>query len=175
MKKFDRNYKLFKLIYKIKKWVKGGSMKKKKFLAVLLVMFFMFSGVAFAARTSVSTLIASTTLNADPKVISGTKSVKNADKIACFVTYDETQVGNAISAAVTVEVSPDNSTWTAASFYDYAGGATLQTSETISDDGNYYFWMNRDLAMPYVKVTITATNTDADDIAVVSAQIITQE
>jgi hypothetical protein len=146
----------------------------KKVLAVLLAMLLLCSP-AFAARTSVSTLIASTQLDDAPTSASGSATVKSADKIACFVTYDETQVGLAISAAVTVEVSPDNSTWTAASFYDYAGGSTLQTSETISGDGNYYFWMNRDLAMPYIKVTITATNTDADDTAVVSAKLITQE
>lgn len=148
-------------------------MKKTLLLALSFILFL--NVPAFAARTSVDTLIPSTTLDNSPTSVSGTTSVKDADKIAFFVTYDETENGNTVSAAVTVYVSPDNSTWLQASFYDYAGGSTLQTSETLSADGNYYFWFNRDLAMPYVKVTIAGTNTDATNTAVVSTKIIKQE
>ena len=146
----------------------------KKFLAVLFVMLLM-CGPAFAARTSVSTLIASTDLDAAPTSVTGTAKVGSADKIAFFVTYDEAETGGGLSVAVTLTVSPDNSTFLAASFYDYAGGSTLQTSEVLSADSNYVFWVNPDLAMPYVKVTLTATGSDVDDIATVSTKIITQE
>lgn len=86
------------------------------------------------------------------------------EKIAFFVDYDETEVGNSISAAVTCFISYDGVTYQQASFYDYAGGATLQTSETISADGHYYFWFNKDVCAPYVRITVAATNTDADDV-----------
>lgn len=145
----------------------------KKFVSLSLIMLLMTSP-AFAARTAVNTLIASTTLDADPTSASGSKQVTNADKIAFFVTYDETEVGG-ISASVTVDVSWDGTTWLDASFYDYAGGATLQTSESLTADGNYYFWFNNDLAVPYVRVVIAATGSDADDTAVVSAKLVTQE
>lgn len=143
-------------------------------LFVLLFQVFCFE--AFAGyRTITENIISSTTLDADPTSVSGTKKVTSADKIAFFVRYDETEVGGGLSVAVTVDVSDDNSTWLDASFYDYAGGSTLQTSETLSSDVNYYLWFNRDLAMPYVRLVLTATNSDADDTAVVSAKIITQE
>ena len=147
----------------------------KKILVLMLGFLLAIQGQLFAARTVTESLIASTTLDADPTSASGTAKVSSADKIAVFVTYDETEVGASVSAAVTVDVSWDGSTWLDASFYDYAGGATLQTTETISADGNYYLWFNRDIAAPYVRVVITGANTDADDIAVVSAKLITQE
>lgn len=147
----------------------------KKFILSLFVLTFLFSPLAHAARTTVDTLINTTLLDNSPTAVSGTTSVKSSDKIAFFVTNDETEVGASVSVAITVFVSWDNATWLQASFYDYAGAATLQTSETISADGNYYFWFNSDLAVPYVKVTITATNTDADDTASVKCYIVKQE
>jgi hypothetical protein len=81
-------------------------------------------------------------------------------------TIHVTAIGAALSEAVSLEISPDNSTWQAASFYDYAGGATLQTSETLSADGNYYLWTNKDLASPYTRVKIVATNSEAADTIV---------
>jgi len=114
--------------------------------------------------TGNATIIATTLLDDAPTLIaSAATACQDYDKLAFFVSYDETEVGNAISAAVTIEVSYDGTNFLAASFYDYAGGATLQTSETISSDGWYYFWFNKDITAPYLKVTITATNTDADD------------
>ena len=146
---------------------------KKLFLFILAVLL-CFNQSLFASRASVNTIISSTTLDADPTSASGTYTVKSADKIAFWVAYDETEVGG-ISVAVTVDVSYDGTTWLDASFYDYAGGATLQTSETLSSDSNYYFWFNSDLVIPYVRVVITATGSDADDTAIVSAKIITLE
>jgi len=86
-------------------------------------------------------------------------------------TIDVTYVGLALSAAFTIEVSYDNSTWLAASFYDYAGGATAQTSETISADGSYYCWFNPGLNVPYVRVIMTGTNTTADDTILTSVYV----
>jgi len=119
-----------------------------------------------------STLIASTILDADPTAVNGTSNIGDAEKVAFFVTYDETEVGNSISLAVTMQISYDGTTWLSASFYDYAGGATLQTSETISADGSYYCWFNPDMAIPQVKLILTATNTDADDVATVVAYMV---
>lgn len=81
-------------------------------------------------------------------------------------TIDVTVIGAALSAAVTLQVSDDNSTWLGASFYDYAGGATLQTTETLSADGGYVFWTNQDIVAPYTKVVVTPTNTEAVDTIV---------
>jgi len=149
-------------------------MKNLAFIFSLFLSFLMCAPV-YAARVTSSTIISSTTLDDSPTSVSGSAKAKSADKIAFYVAYDETEVGNSVSLTVTVDVSTDNSTWLDASYYDYAGGSTLQTSETISADGNYYFWFNRDLAVPYVRIVLTGNNTDADDLAVVSAEFITSE
>lgn len=141
----------------------------------LLLAFLLFSAPAFASRTFSNELITSTLLDNSPTSVAATTKVKSAEKIGFFVTYDETEVGNSISAAVTAFISWDGVTWLASSFYDFAGGATLQTTETISADGNYYFWLPFEAPVPYVKVNIAGTNTDADDTALVSAKIITTE
>jgi len=142
----------------------------RKILSVLLI------GLMLATTASAnqvrSTLIASTILDADPTAVNGTSNIGDAEKVAFFVTYDETEVGNSISLAVTMQISYDGTTWLSASFYDYAGGATLQTSETISADGSYYCWFNPDMAIPQVKLILTATNTDADDVATVVAYMV---
>ncbi len=150
-------------------------MKKLIFSLALVFSFLLInSGDALALRGNVSQIVATTTLDADPTSVSGTKTVKSAEKLAFFVTYDETEVGG-ISLTVTVDVSWDNSTWLDASFYDFAGGATLQTSESLTADGNYYFWLNYDLPVPYVRVVLAATGSDADDTAIVAAYMVSQE
>ncbi len=150
----------------------------KRVLSVLLATVFalmLMSGIAMAAQVS-RTQLMNTTFNAVTTTANSTaEQIQGQEKVAFFVVYDETEVGNAISAAVTVDVSYDNSTYLDASFYDYAGGSTLQTSETISADGSYYMWFNKDLCVPYVRVNVALTNTDADDIANVKVYAVTKE
>ena len=94
-----------------------------------------------------------------------TMAIAGHDSVTFFVVYDETQVGNAISAAITCDVSYNGTDWlTGMSFFDIAGGATPQTSETISSNGWYVFWLNNATCVPYVRIKCTATNTDADDL-----------
>ena len=145
--------------------------KKKRKPCAFLLAFLLLCAPAFAATSEVTTLQAATTYN-NVTVATGTDPVSAGmlSAVSFLVTYDETQVGNNISAAVALEMSYDKVTWVAASFYDYAGGATLQTSETISADGNYVFWVNPDLCAPYYHVTVTATNTDVDDLLVVTVK-----
>ncbi len=142
---------------------------KKLILITLTVLLTV--GLAFAAPDN-KTIISSTQLDDSPTSVTGTWNIQDYKKIAFFVDYDETEVGNAISVAVTLDVSYNGTDWIDASFYDYAGGATLQTSETISADGWYYCWFNPDMNTPYVRMVITATNTDADDLAVVIAYLV---
>ena len=147
----------------------------KKIFAILMVTVFMLYGIAYAGNVA-TTEIMDTTFNAVTTTANSTASfLQGADKVSFFVVYDETEVGNSISAAVTCQISYDSSHWLSASFYDYAGGATLQTSETISADGYYYFWFNKDLCVPYVRVVVTATNTDADDLLTVKVYAASKE
>ena len=142
----------------------------KKILTVLSILL-MVASMASASQVR-ETLIASTTPDADPTSVTGSVNIGEAERVAFFVTYDETEVGGGLSVAITMDVSYDGTTWLDASFYDYAGGATLQTSETISADGSYYCWFNPDMAIPQVRMVITATGSDADDTADVVAYIV---
>ena len=123
------------------------------------------------ATTQIKTLMAGTTFN---NLVTAANSdaleCGMCDAVAFWVNYDETEVGNSISAAITLQMSFDAVTWFSASFYDYAGGSTLQTTETLSADGNYYFWANKDLCAPYYRVVVTANNTDVDDLLVVKVK-----
>ena len=140
----------------------------KKFFTFLIVALCLFNPLpAFADGRG--TLVDGVLLDNSPtSVTSDGLQVGKSDKVTFIVTYDETEVGASVSAAVTLEISYDNTNFFAASFHDLAGGATLQTSETISADSRYIFWMPRDLAVPYARVKVTGTNTDADDTALIT-------
>jgi len=145
----------------------------KKLLLALLICLFLTSQ-AFAAEV-LRTAIMNTTFNAVTTVANSTATdIQGCDKTAFFVVYDETEVGNSISAAITLDISYDNATYQDASFYDYTGSSTLQTSETISADSSYYCWFNKDLVVPYVRVNVAATNTDADDLLNVKIYLVTK-
>jgi hypothetical protein len=147
----------------------------KRVFAILVIAMLMFCGIAYAGNVAV-TKVMDTTFNAVTTAANSTAVViQGMEKVSFFVVYDETEVGNSISAAVTLQISYDNENWLSASFYDYAGGSTLQTSETISADGKYYAWFNKDLCVPYVRVVVTATNTDADDVLDAEVYVATKE
>ena len=141
----------------------------KKILTVLVLMF-MLTLTAQASQIN-KTLISTTQLDDDPTSITGTINVQDYDKVGFWVSYDETQVGLAISLAVTITVSYDGTNFVSGSFMDVAGGTTPQTSETLSSDGWYFFWLDADWPYKYVLVTLTATNTDADDLASVACYV----
>lgn len=146
-----------------------------KKVAVLLLALMLIGGVAFASPVN-KTIISETQLDDDPtSVTSSTVNIQDYKKVGFWVEYDETQVGASVSAAVTLDVSYDGTNWLDVYFYDIAGTTTAQTSETISSDGWYYCALPDAYlsagTIPYVRMVITATNTDADDLAVVTAYL----
>lgn len=88
-----------------------------------------------------------------------------------YVVYDETEVGNTVSATFTMEVSVDGTNWVSGYFYDFAGGSTLQTSETFTSDINYIAWFPTDVNYPFIRVKMVAVNTDWDDTIELQAYI----
>lgn len=171
-------------------------MDLKKFFAVMLICCLAICPAAFAAQViqgvdsegktrdvsvdatgllnigrspSSSTPISAVTLDNDPtSYTSAAIALNGAQRVGFYWTYDETEVGNSVSGALTLEVSPDNSHWFSANFYDVAGGATLQSSESLTGDGSYICWLDPKMPFGYVRVKITATNTDADDVVLTS-------
>ena len=137
-------------------------------VCLLVVAVLLVSGTA-QAGTLREKIIDNITLDDDPtSVTSSVVNVQQADSTGFFLDYDETEVGNSISVAVTIQISYDGTTWLSGSFYDLGGGpATFQTTETISADGSYYFWLEKASNVSRVRVVVTATNTDVDDIVVI--------
>lgn len=142
----------------------------------LLVAFMLVCGIANAANTA-NKRIANLSFNAVTTAdVSDTVTLMGYDKIAFYVVYDETEVGKSISAAVTIDVSYDGTNWlTGMAFLDIAGGATYQTTQTISADGWYVFWLTQDPCVPYLRVAVAATNTDADDLLNVKVYMVAKE
>lgn len=142
-------------------------------------LFLVFLGIAIATSVACAspvnkTLIAETQLDDDPtSVTSSTFNIQDYKKVGFVVKYDETEVGNSVSITITLDVSYDGSNWIDAYFYDWAGGTTLQTSEAPASDGWYWCWFDPDWSLPpYVRMVIAATNSDADDLATVTAYLV---
>lgn len=143
---------------------------KKLLIAFLGIV--LATSVCFAAPVN-TTIIDAVTLDDDPtSTTSTTMNIQDYKKVAFFISYDETEVGETLSAAVTLDVTYDGTNWVDASFHDYAGGATLQTSETLSSDGWYYCWLDPDTTVVSVRMVITGTDTDTDDTILTSAYLV---
>ena len=143
-----------------------------KKLLLFLILVTAFAQNSFAAK---GTMIEAALLDASPtSVTSEATDFSGANRVGFYVAYDETQVGG-VSAAVTLETSFDGTNFVAASFYDFAGGATFQTSETLTADGYYYFWVNADSPFRYLRVKVTATGSDADDTVLTTVNFVTEQ
>ena len=118
------------------------------------------------------TIIVETQLDDSPTSVTGTWNIEVFKMVAFFVKYVETEVGSSVSIVISLDFSYDTSSWVTGYFYDFAGGSTLQTTETFTEDSWYYFWLEPDWQMPYVRVTITATGTDVDDLATVTSYLV---
>lgn len=146
-----------------------------KKLIALLSAFLLITTSAYAnqkviidKRPVVQTPVSASLLDASPtSVTSSGVNIENYGRLGIFWTYDETQVGG-VSAALTIQISPDNTNWFSAPFFDTAGGATPQTSETLSADGNYVAWMDRNIPFYYARAIVTCTGCDADDTVLTS-------
>lgn len=150
----------------------------KRFLVCLLAgAFLLMTGVSSYAGTLRKTIIDAVTLDDDPtSVTSDVVNMEQSDSMGFFLDYDETEVGNSISAAVTIQISYDGTTWLAGSFFDLGGGpASFQTSESLSADGSYFFWLHPDSNVSRVRVVVTATNTDANDILVIDCFVVVNQ
>lgn len=146
----------------------------KKFIALALIaLLTILNPVGYAAIEK--KIIPSTTLSASPTSATGTVYLGDAKRAGFLVDYDETDAGAALSVAVTCTISFDGTNFQSFSFYDIAGGTTLQSSETISADGRYYFWLDQSMVAPYLKVTVTATGSDSTHTAIVIVYAIYQQ
>jgi len=147
----------------------------KKFLLGLGIVL-LTAGVAFASPIN-KTIIAQTTLDDSPtSVTSATQDVQDFLKTGFVIEYDETEVGGGVSGTVSFEFSYDGTNWTTGYFYDFAGGSTAQTQETLAADATYICWLDSSLwSIPYARATVAGTNTDTDDTIVVTVYMTGQQ
>ena len=140
---------------------------KRKLFAVTLACLLMFgvAGPVLASNFDVVEIM-NVTLDDDPVAQNSDELLTGGyQNIAFVVEYDETEVGGGLSVAITVTVSHDGTTYQSAKFFDFDGGSTLQSSETLSTDSDYYLYFNRDMSFPYTRIVATATGSDTDDTA----------
>lgn len=147
---------------------------KMRKVVIALALLALLAGHVYAG--TMETTIISQQLDDNPiQKFSDNIYVGDCSRVGFFVVYDETEVGNSISALIDVTYNPTSTVGTPASgyFYDFAGGSTLQTAETITADGEYFFWMP-DTPIQYVQVRVKGINTDTDDILNITVYMITE-
>ncbi len=129
----------------------------------LLILSFLFCGMAFATPVEFTRTL--TTITGNITVTSDTLRTANLKDITIYVNYDETETGT-ISAALSYDVSVDGTNWIDGSFFDFSGGpASFQTSETLSSDTNYIFWLEKATNYPFIRIQAVGSVTDVADEA----------
>ncbi len=138
-----------------------------RFLVSLLISMFVMVSV-FAGGSTFTIL--SDTLNSPDDTTSDAVNVNSYDKLSFIVKYDETEVGGGVSGTLTFDVSSDGTNWIDASFYDFAGGATLQTSEAFTADTDYFCWFDKAWSFTFVRAQLAGTATDSDDTILITVK-----
>ncbi len=137
---------------------------KKLFLVVFALVFC----IPLFAGGVVNTLVPLTTLGAPGRITSDTLRVADARRVAFFLEYqDGAAPSDSVICQLTVEYSHDNSTWFAARFFDFVGGATFQTGETLTADTDYYFWLSDNNQSEYARVKLFGQGIDSTNIMTV--------
>ncbi len=145
----------------------------KKFLVLLLALGLVLGSYSPAQAAAARKIqIIDQLLDADPVVITGAWDMSNYKKVSFYVDYDETDSGSAVSVTVTAHISHDNINFISYSWFDMASLTTLVASEVLSADANYVGFFEPDRNLPIVRITITASGTDASELADVDCYLI---
>ena len=140
---------------------------------LLAVSTVCFAGQSVRIERNEATVVAvnAITLDADPTTVtSSAVNVQGVQRIGVHVSYDETEVGG-VSGTFSATGSLDGTTYFTVPFFDAAGGATPQTTESLTADVEYLAWVDSNLPLKYLKVTLAGTGTDADDTIVVTINV----
>lgn len=124
----------------------------KKWIVAVAVLLLAASPV-WAAQV-LKTIKSSTKVTTAPVRVTGVDYVGDADKAAFFISYDELDPGSDQEATVFVYYSYDNSNWSTGLFYDFAGGATPQTSENLTQDSWYCLWIDGGATVPFIQIKV---------------------
>jgi len=141
-----------------------------KLLAIILAAMLLSGVIRSYAGVDNKEIISLTTLdNVTTSASSGIIGIQDYSKASFIVDYAETE---AINSTLTITGSYDNTSWFDLSFYDLAGGTTLQTSQTLTGNGTYFCWLPvSNWAIPFVNLTISSTETNATIVSNITAYI----
>ena len=141
-----------------------------KLLVIILAAMLLSGVIRSYAGVDNKEIISLTTLdNVTTSASSGIIGIQDYSKASFIVDYAETE---AINSTLTITGSYDNTSWFDLSFYDLAGGTTLQTSQTLTGNGTYFCWLPvSNWAIPLVNLTISSTETNATIVSNITAYI----
>ena len=135
---------------------------KKLFLALVLIA--VLCAPAVAGDSFRGNLVASTEFNGLVSSVTGS-AIPIADFVRVAFWSTLSAAGNAtpVTVDVTVDVSFDGTTWIDASFFDFGGGSTLQTTEQILDGASAIGWFdNRGFNARFMRVVGSGSGSTTD-------------
>ena len=149
-------------------------MKKLLFilLAILLVGPVIIPTPAYAGP--VKKQVIDITLDDDPTVYtSPAMRVANLSKVGFFIDVVESDGSAAASIKIYVQFSHDGTNWIDGYFYDFdIPESPLQTSQTISADGGYFFWLDEEWEIPQMRVWVQGFGTDATHTVAIDGYVV---
>ncbi len=137
---------------------------KKLLIAFCLCLAFV---LPCMAAQEVRTIVANQILDDDPvDYSSGIIDLRRFRRVGFWFIYDETEDGGGVSANVSLIYSSTATVGDNASsgyFFDFAGGGTLQQTESVAADGEYFFWVPVEISIPFVQIFVDGIATDSND------------
>jgi len=95
--------------------------------------------------------------------------IGDKNKVGFSLNYNETETGGGVSGTLTLEVSPDSSTWYAFDIIlDGAGLDAPNANLVYSTDATDYFYIPNFVTAGYIRAIFTGTATDADDTILIT-------
>ena len=139
----------------------------KKLVLVLAILALLIAPVE--AGSSVRRVIPATDLTKGNSETAITLATRGMEKLTVFFEYSQ---NGTVPLDITFDVSYDGSNWLDAKFYDYTGGATLQTSEQLTSDTWYYaYWIN-ELKAPYIRIHTIGNTWTTNSTATITVYVI---
>ena len=145
----------------------------KKTLVGILVLL---ASLSYSQRLEYNEEIIDQLLDASPtSITSDSIHIGAWDKIAFAVKYDETEVGGGVSAVLTVEIG-DGDTWFDYDIlFDKNGTDGPSANIAFTADDEYFFYLPPGVTGQWLRVTVTGTGTDADDLVQINVTMFMQK
>ena len=138
-----------------------------------------FSGekVAIVRTADVTAVDSDTAINSTGTVSSPWKYVGDCQKVGFVVKYSENSTDPAMNISVNMSLSGDDLDTTnigfPGQFFDFAGGSTAQTIQPFTGNATYYFWLSKDITIPYVRIDYAVDGADEYNFTTVNVTMCT--